>query len=115
MDNHLRNEINQLHAHVCSGLADPNRILILYTLDGETYNVSDLAAAIGLPQPTTSRHLKVLRERGMVSSQRDGQSVFYTLADPRITQALDMLRSFLGDNLRSQANMISPVESSVSS
>jgi ArsR family transcriptional regulator len=110
MDNNLRGEINQLHAHVCSGLADSNRILILYTLKDKTYSVSDLANVLGLPQPTTSRHLKVLRERGMVSAQRDGQSVFYTLADERIIQALDLLRSFLGDNLRTQANLVSPVD-----
>jgi ArsR family transcriptional regulator len=112
MDNNLRGEINQLHAHVCSGLADPNRILILYTLKDKTYSVSDLANVLGLPQPTTSRHLKVLRERGMVSAQRDGQSVFYTLADDRIIQALDLLRSFLGDNLRTQADLVSPVDAS---
>lgn len=110
MDKKLREEINQLHAQVCSGLADQSRILILYTLEDHTYNVSDLAEAIGLPQPTTSRHLKVLRERGMVSAQRDGQSVLYTLADQRITQALDLLRSFLSDRLRTQAELVSPVD-----
>ena len=110
MDNTLREEITQLHAQVCSGLADSNRILILYTLDNKTYNVSDLAKAVGLPQPTTSRHLKILRDCGMVSSQRDGQSVNYTLADKRITQALELLRSFLGDKLRAQANLVSSVD-----
>jgi ArsR family transcriptional regulator len=110
MDNKLREEITQLHAQVCSGLADPNRILILYTLENKTYNVSDLAEAVGLPQPTTSRHLKILRDRGMVSAQRDGQSVNYTLADERITQALELLRSFLGDKLRTQANLVGPVD-----
>ena len=109
MDNTLREEINQLHAQVCSGLADSNRILILYTLDNKTYNVNDLADAIGLPQPSTSRHLKILRDRGMVYAQRDGQSVYYTLADTRITQALNLLRSFLGDKLRTQADLVKPV------
>ena len=110
MDNTLREEITQLHAQVCSGLADSNRILILYTLENKTYNVSELAEAVGLPQPTTSRHLKILRDSGMVSSQRDGQSVNYTLADKRITQALELLRSFLGDKLRAQANLVSSVD-----
>ena len=79
-------------------------------LDKKTYNVSDLAEAVELSQPTTSRHLKILRDCGMVSSQRDGQSVYYTLADKRITQALELLRSFLGDKLRTQANLVSPVD-----
>ena len=50
----LRDEINILHAQVCSGLADPNRILILYTLSAQRYNVSDLARAIGVSRKTVS-------------------------------------------------------------
>ncbi len=102
MDNKLREEVNNLHAQVCGGLADPNRILILYTLAERPHSVSELSEALGLPQPTTSRHLKTLRERGMVAAEREGQSVIYSLADHRIIQALDLLRAFLADSLGSQ-------------
>ena len=101
----LKDEINNLHAQVCSGLADPNRILILYKLAEGPHNVSDLAATLEIPQPTVSRHLKVLRERSMVSADRDGQSVFYSLADDRVIQALDLLRAMLADSLESQVNL----------
>lgn len=101
----LRDEINNLHAQVCSGIADPNRILILYKLDEGPHNVSDLAAALDIPQPTVSRHLKILRERNMVNSIREGQSVIYSVADQRIIQALDLLRSMLADNLESQSDL----------
>lgn len=101
----LRDEINILHAQVCSGLADPNRILILYTLAESPHNVSDLASILEIPQPTVSRHLKVLRERSMVNSEREGQSVFYSLADDRIIKALDLLRGMLADSLESQVNL----------
>ena len=101
----LRDEINILHAQVCSGLADPNRILILYELDKGPHNVSDLASTLEIPQPTVSRHLKILRERNMVNSERDGQSVFYSLADNRVIQALDLLRGMLADSLESQVNL----------
>ena len=105
MDNNLRTEIDRLHAQVCNGLADPNRILILYTLSDNSFNVSDLAKAIELPQSTVSRHLKILRDRGMVTAQRDGQSVFYTLTDDRIIQALDLLRAMLASALQNQAEL----------
>jgi ArsR family transcriptional regulator len=108
----LREEINLLHARVCKGLADPNRILLLYTLAEQPHTVNELAEALNLLQPTVSRHLKVLRERGMVTAQREGQSVKYTLGDERIVQALDLLRSFLADNLRNQVALVStPFES----
>ena len=105
MDNNLRTEIDRLHAQVCNGLADPNRILILYTLSDNSFNVSDLAKAIELPQSTVSRHLKILGDRGMVTAQRDGQSVFYTLTDDRIIQALDLLRAMLASALQNQAEL----------
>ena len=105
MATNLREEIIQLHAQMCDGLADPNRILLLYTLAEKPYNVSDLVKRIGIPQPTVSRHLKILRDRGMVIARRDGQSVYYSLADERIIQALDILRAVMADNLRNQASL----------
>ena len=105
MDSNLRAEIDRLHAQVCNGLADPNRILILYTVADNAYNVSDLAKRVELPQSTVSRHLKILRDRGMVTSQRSGQSVFYSLTDDRIIQALDLLRAMLASSLESQGEL----------
>ena len=74
MDANLREDISKLHAQVCKGLADPNRILILYTLAKVPHTVSVLAERVELPQPTVSRHLKILRERGLVIARRTGQS-----------------------------------------
>ena len=105
MDSRLREEVAQLHAQICSGLADPIRILILYALYERPRNVGDLAEMFELPQPTVSRHLKTLRERGLVCAQRDGQMVYYTLTDGRVIQALDLLRAVLGDQLENQINL----------
>lgn len=105
MDN-LKAEITQLHAQLCSGLSDPTRILILYTVAQNPINVSDLAETLDIPQPTVSRHLKVLRDRQMVHAQREGQSVFYSLADQRIIEALDLLRAVLANALEDQASLI---------
>lgn len=102
MKKELREEINRLHAQFCNALADPNRILLLYKLAEHPKNVSNLAEEINLPQPTVSRHLKVLRDRGMVTSERDGQAVFYSLVDRRIIKALDLLKAILADNLETQ-------------
>jgi ArsR family transcriptional regulator len=109
----LTQEITQLHADICSGLADPRRILILYALSERPHNVSELAEELGMSQPAASRHLMVLRERGMVSAQRDGQAVIYQLADARVIQALDLLRGVLADKLKNQAVLASTVYESL--
>ncbi|RMF76704.1 MAG: transcriptional regulator [Chloroflexi bacterium] len=105
MDRTLRAEVANLHARVCSGLADTNRILLLYVLAEHSHNVTELAALLELPQPTVSRHLKILRECGLVTSQRDGQSVNYALADRRVVEALDLLRAVLADRLAGQVSL----------
>lgn len=101
----LQEEVHQLHAHICSGLADPVRILILYVLAENSSHVSALAENLNIPQPTVSRHLKTLRERGLVFSQRDGQYIHYHLADQRVIAALDLLRAVMADNLKEQAQI----------
>lgn len=102
MDAKLREEVAMLHAQICSGLADPNRILLLYILIDGDHNVTDLACRLSLPQPSVSRHLKILRECGIVRSERKGHSVYYRLTDERIIQALDLLRSVLAQHLEEQ-------------
>ena len=99
----LELEVHQLHSRMCEGLADPTRILILYALAEGARNVGELAEALRTPQPTVSRHLKVLRERGMVDAERLGPAVRYSLADRRLIEALDLLRAVLAAQLRSQA------------
>ena len=105
----LAEEVTALHAGICSGLADPRRILILYALSDKPRNVSELAEELGISQPTASRHLNLLRERGLVTARREGQSVVNTLADDRIIQALDLLRQVLASNLQSQAALAESV------
>ncbi len=99
MDKQLLKEINQLHAEICGGLSDPNRIAILYALAEKPVSVMELADALDMPQPTLSRHLKVLRDRGMVIGERQGANVIYSLGDKRIIKALDLMREVLADHL----------------
>jgi len=105
----LEREDDQLHSRLCAGLADPKRILILYALADGALNVGELADHLRLPQPTVSRHLKQLRERGMLNTERQGAAVYYSIADRRVIQALDLLRAVLADQLDSQASLAEAV------
>jgi DNA-binding transcriptional ArsR family regulator len=102
----LKQEIIQLEADFCAALSDPTRILILYALNERSLNVTEITNELGVPQPTTSRHLKVLRERGLVYAERQGTVITYHLTDNRIIQAMDLLRSAMRDRLTQQANRI---------
>ena len=106
----LETEVNTLHASVCAALADPKRIMILYELADGPRNVTQLSEAIAMPQSTTSRHLKVLREQGMVVATRQGMNVEYALGDRRIIEALDLLRGVLRNHLSRRADLAEAID-----
>ena len=106
MDQRLVEEVNLLHAQICQALADPTRILILYALADSPRYVTELAKTLGIRQPTASHHLKMLRERGLVSAVREGNAIRYALRDQRVIQALDLLRGMMADQLTEQADLV---------
>ena len=102
----LTQEVSQLQADFCFALSDPSRILILYLLSTGPHNVTEITNELGNSQPNTSRHLKVLRERGLVLTTRQGTTVTYQLADPRLIEALDLLRAVMRERLAYRASLV---------
>jgi DNA-binding transcriptional ArsR family regulator len=102
MNRASRDEVLLLHAAICRALADPSRLLILLELRHHPRTVGELSRAIGASQPLTSRHLGVLREKGIVLAERDGSFVRYSVADRRVLTAIDLLLEVLAAQLKRQ-------------
>lgn len=100
----LESELNLLHARICPALSDPKRMLLLYLTAERERSVSDLTEVTGMPQSTVSRHLAVLRERALVTTRRQGTSIYYKVKDPRLIQAMDSLRDVLNQVLQEQSD-----------
>lgn len=99
-------EVRELQAGLCAALGDPNRLHLLYALASRPDTVTDLAAAAGLSQATASRHLRILRDHGLVRAKRQGLSVEYRLTDERIIQVLDLLLLVLRQTHARQAGWL---------
>lgn len=106
MSNPTIDELNLLHANICQALGDPKRIMILYALHQQPRHVSALADDLGMPQPTVSRHLRVLRQRSLVITERHGPAVVYRLADERMIDVLNTMRQVMRDALERQAEAL---------
>jgi ArsR family transcriptional regulator len=102
----LEQEVELLHNRVCYALSDPKRICILYLLQESGRFVNEIAEILDTPQPTISRHLRVLRERELVHAERQGTAVCYSLADERIIQALDLMRGIVASRLAAEADLV---------
>jgi DNA-binding transcriptional ArsR family regulator len=102
-------KIFQLHAEICKTLSNPIRLEILSKLREGAKSVSEIASLTGVRQATVSQHLAVLRQRGVVSTRREGINVYYEVANPKITRACDLMREVLFEHIASM-NEISPKE-----
>lgn len=101
----IRDELYQLHASVCKGFADPKRLILINALrDGER-SVSELCDLTGITQTNASQHLSILKSKGLVTSRREGQRVFYTVTSPAINEALDLLRGVMAEQMRLPADV----------
>ncbi len=98
-----------MEAELCSAFSDPTRILILYELGKNIRKVADLTLDLNLSQPNISRHLKILRDHGLVIAERQGTNMYYRLTDRRLIDALDILRSVLRDRILNRANLMTEV------
>jgi len=72
-------------------LANEERLLLLCQLSQGEMCVSDLEVALNIRQPTLSQQLGVLRTEGVVNTRRDGKYVYYSVADPKVMQVLEVL------------------------
>lgn len=74
-------------ATMLKALANPRRLMVLCQLMLQgTATVNALAKAVGLSQSALSQHLSLMRDEGIVTFDRHGQTLHYRIADPRITQ-----------------------------
>ncbi len=99
-------EVRLIHHYICEGIGDPKRLRVLYLVAERPRNVTELTEALGVSQPTVSHHLRILRERGLVTAHRERTSVYYTLSDPRVLEAIELLRQVVVDLLTARANVL---------
>jgi DNA-binding transcriptional ArsR family regulator len=79
---------------VFNAVAESRRRDILVFLAAGERSVNDIVAEMGLPQPSVSKHLKVLRDVGLVNLRRDGRQIFYATNVDAIRPLHEWARTF---------------------
>jgi ArsR family transcriptional regulator len=87
---------------VMKALSDPNRVRLLKLLQKRKMCVCEIRAALGIAQPTASKHLKILEDAGLVSRKKEGLWVNYFLSDggrsPYAATLMGNLRHWMDDD-----------------
>lgn len=90
-------EIKDMLARACEAsvflkaLSNENRLIILCNLLQDELSVGALNERVLLSQSALSQHLAVLRKDGLVRTRRDSQTIFYSIADPRVKELIQTL------------------------
>ena len=96
----------RIHSDVCKTLANPKRQEIMMALRDMEMSVNSLVKKTGISQANLSQHLAILRNKGIVTSRRDGIHVYYSLSSPKIIKAFDLISEFIQESLSSQTKTL---------
>ncbi len=91
-----------LHADICKTISNPRRQAIPDTIRDEELTVSQLVHKTGINQANISLHLSILRSKGVVINRREGNNIYYSLADLKIIKAYDLISEVLRDSIKSK-------------
>ncbi len=103
-------ELFQIHADYCRVLANSKRLMILACLDKKEMSVGEVAECIDTPLSTVSQHLSVLKNKQLVKSRKEGQSVFYSPTDRRIMDACRIIRTVLIDGMKKRGEIAQEID-----
>jgi ArsR family transcriptional regulator len=70
-------ELAESQAEICGVFGNAHRVLILWTLGSSERSVSDIASTIGCSLQNASQHLRLMKDKGILSSRRDGNTIYY--------------------------------------
>lgn len=100
-------EIYEIHARICQCLANPKRLEVINTLRDKVMPVTEMAEKMGITKANLSQHLAIMREKGILKSRREGTNIYYSLANPKVIQACDIMREVLFEHLKEKKNLVS--------
>ena len=87
----MHNEMYRLaerQAEICKTFSNPTRILIVWALSKNELSVGEIAQAVSATTQNTSHHLRLMKDKGILNSRRQGQTIFYAIQDRKLVASL---------------------------
>ena len=98
-----KDRLNKFRAKIFYAFSDPIRLdIIEFLKDGEKC-VCEIIPCLRMPQPIVSRHLKILKDCGLVKDRKDGTRRFYSITDGKVSNIIDTVSSEVVENLSQHA------------
>ena len=99
--------IFKLQADICKIFSNDKRLEIINLLKYKEISNQEIMRETGLSKVNISQHMNVLKSKGVIISRREGQQLFYSIANPKIIQACTLMREVLVDQHREREKDVS--------
>ena len=102
----MEDQIYTYHAEMCKVFSHPKRLELINLLREKEMSAGKLGEELGLAPANLSQHLTMMRGRHILTSRKEGNVVYYRIANPRLLEAFDLLREILFEQIRQDAALI---------
>ena len=102
----MEDQIYAYHAEMCQVLSHPKRLEAINVLRDGEMSVTELSQKLGLTVGNLSQHLSMMKERHILLSRKDGNMVYYRIANPKLIRCFDMMREMLFEQIRQDAALL---------
>lgn len=102
----MEDQLYDYHAEMCKVFSHAKRLELINILREKEMSAGKLGERLGLTPANLSQHLTMMRERHILASRKEGNVVYYRIANPRLLEAFDLLREILFEQIRQDAALI---------
>ena len=106
----MERELYECHAEMCKVFSHPTRLEILNVLREEEMSVSNLAGRLKVAIGNLSQHLNMMKQRRVLVSRKDGNVVYYRLANPKMLKTFDLIREILLEEMQRESLLVQHME-----
>ena len=99
--------IFKLQADICKIFSNDKRLEIINLLKDKEISNQEIMRETGLSKVNISQHMNVLKSKGVIVSRREGQQLFYSIANPKIIQACTLMREVLVEQHKAREKEVS--------
>ena len=98
-------QLFELQAELCQMMANAKRIAIVEILSHGECCVGKLAKTLDTSVSTVSQHLRTMKDKGVVINRKDGQTVYYSLKNPKLVAGCHIMREFLLEEMEARGRI----------
>ena len=110
-NSNVERELYRCHAEMCKVFSHPTRLEILNALREQEMTVSEIAQRLQVTIGNLSQHLNMMKQRRGLASRKEGNNVYYRLANPKMLRAFDLIRETLLEQMQREVLLVRRLES----